>query len=156
MIIRNLVATVLTLSIAAAGQGRRGGAGTTPEQAAAIARLNAASSAQTQRLAEARTELIAAALAQPRDDEAIRAKVEGIRAAELELANARAAAFAEFQASPNKLNAEQVSGLAFAGAGRRGGYRTTMPHVTAKQASALLEMTAALQSQTQALNAART
>src|SRR5436305_8350011 len=85
MIVRNLWAAVLMFSIAAAGQGRRGLVGTTPEQAAAIARLNAASAAQTQRLAEARTELVAAALAQPRDDEAIRAKVEAIRAAELEL-----------------------------------------------------------------------
>jgi Domain of Unknown Function (DUF1080) len=156
MIVRNLIATVLMWSIAAAGQGRSGVASASPEQAAAIARLNAASSAQTQRLAEARTGLVAAALAQPRDDGAIRAKIEAIRASELELANARAAAFAELQASPSKLNAEQVSGLALAGAGLRGGYRTTMPHVTAKQAAALLEMTAALQSQTQTLSAART
>src|SRR2546427_9333533 len=100
MIIRNLWAAVLMFSITAAGQGRRGAAGTTPEQAAAIARMNAASSAQTQRLAEARTELVAAALAQPRHDEAIRAKVEAIRTAEIELANARATAFARLRARP--------------------------------------------------------
>jgi hypothetical protein len=97
-------------------------------------------------------------LAQPRDDAAIRARVEAVRAAELELAKARAAAFADLQASVNKLNGDQIAALAAtAGGGAgRGGYRSSMPHVTARQASELLDMTSFLQSQAQALNSART
>jgi hypothetical protein len=127
MIVRNLVATVLMLSIAAAGQGRRGVASASPEQAAAIARLNAASSAQTHRLAEARTGLVAAALAQPRDDLAIRAKIEAIRAADVDI-QAKVAPVAETLPEPNRrchkydprqatadrLDPEQVGWLEFA------------------------------------------
>jgi hypothetical protein len=144
------------------GRGGRGIPGATSEQNAALAEMNAGLAPQTQRLAAARTDLIAAALAQPRNDAAIKAKVESIRAAELELANARADAFAKLQASPNKLAAEQVAALAGAGgpAGRGGGggrgtYRTSMPHVTARQAIGLTEMTSRLLSLSQALNAAR-
>src|SRR5205809_158889 len=157
MITRKLFAAVLLFTIAAAGQGRRGIANTTPEQNAEIARMNAALAPQTQRLARARSDLVAAALAQPRDDATIRARVDAIRDAELELANARADAFADVQSSVNKLTADQVSALAATGAGGRGGgYRASMPHITAKQASALLDMSAALGAQVQALNTART
>lgn len=74
--------------------------------------MNAALTQQTQRLATARSELAAAALAQPRDDAAIRARVEAVRAAEAEMAKARAAAFAELQSSANKLGSDQVAALA--------------------------------------------
>lgn len=153
--IRNLSAAVLLFGVAATGQGRRGIPNESPEQATAIARMNAAFAPQGQRLATARTDLITATFAQPPNSAAIRTKSEAIRKAELELAKSRAAAFAELQSSPNKLTARQVSALAAAGGGARGGYRTSMPHVTAKQASVLLDMTAALQKEVQALNTAR-
>ena len=159
MTVRRIVTAGLLLSFAAAGQGRRGIPNVTPEQAAAIARINGVLAPQIERLAEARAGVVAAALAQPRDEAAIRARIAAVRSAELDLAKARAAAFAELQSSSNRLNDDQVAALALAGGGGaagRGGYRTSMPHVTAKQASALLDMNAALQSQTQALNNART
>ena len=156
--IAKLSAAVLLYGAIAAGQGRRGVPNATPEQSAAIARMNTALASQTARLAAARSELLAAAFAEPRDDAAIRACVGAIGAAELELAKARAASMAELQASSNKLGRDQITALAAiaAGGAGRGGYRTSMPHVTAKQASALLDMTAALQPQAQVLNNART
>jgi hypothetical protein len=144
-------AVMLLFSIAAKGQAN---SNTTGGQVTAIAAMNAALAPLAQRLTTSRTDLVAAALAQPRDETAIRTRVEAVRRAELELANARAVAFAELQASPNRLAADQVAALAAGGA--RGSYRSSMPHVTANQASALLEMTAALQRLAQALNAART
>src|SRR5437588_3425233 len=103
MINRKLAAAVLLFGVAAAGQGRRGIPDVTQEQNAAIARMNAALAPQMQRLATARTGVVAATLAQPRDDGTIRAKLDAIRDAELELANARAKAFAALQSSANKL-----------------------------------------------------
>ena len=150
------VAAALLLSIAASGQGRRGVPNATSEQTAAIARINSTLAPATRRLEDARSAVVAAALGQPREDSGIRARVEAVRAAELDLARARAAVFAELQASANKLSQDQVAALALA-ANRpgRGGYRASMPHVTAKQASALLEMTSSLQTQMQSLNRAR-
>ncbi len=134
------------LAASAAAQGGRGLPNATPEQNAAVARMSAELAPQMERLMAVRAEAIAAALAQPADDAAIRAKVESIRAAELNLAGARAAAFDKLQASADKLTAQQVAALGNAGAGGRGGggrggYRTSMPHVTARQATALSEMT---------------
>jgi len=137
--------------------------GATPEQAAAVNRMNAGLAPQIQRLASARTDLIATALAQPSNQAAIEAKVEAIRTVERELANACADAFAELQASANKLAPGQVSALAAAvesaAAGGRGGgrgaARTSMPHVTARQADAVTQMTAGFASRSQALTAAR-
>jgi hypothetical protein len=153
-----LLSAALIVAFAAAGQGRRGVPNATPEQTAAIARMNAALASQTQRVAAARSDLVAATFADRRDDSAIRTRVKAVGTAELELAKARAAAFAELQSSPNRLSADQIAPLVTipVGGPGRGGYRTSMPHVTAKQASMLLDMTAALQNQTQALNNART
>jgi hypothetical protein len=143
----------------ALAQGGRGLAGATPEQAAALDRMNAELAPLVQRLSAVRSELLAAALAQPPDDAAVQARVEVIRAAERALANARAAALATLQASPNKLAAGQAAALAAAPPGRGGGgrgvYRASMPHVTEKQATALLAMTSNQLALTQALNAAR-
>jgi Domain of Unknown Function (DUF1080) len=147
------------LAASAAAQGGRGLPNATPEQNAAVARMNAELAPQMERLTAVRAEAIPAALAQPADDAAIRTKVESIRAAELNLAEARAGAFEKLQASANKLTAQQVAALGNAGAGGRGGgrglYRTSMPHVTARQATVLSEMSAKLQPLVQALNAAR-
>jgi hypothetical protein len=141
------------------GRGGRGLPGATPEQNAALAQMNAEFAPQTQRLAAARTDLIAAALTQPRNDSAIQAKVEAIRAAERDLANARADALAKLQASANRLAPAQVAALpgAVGASGRGGGgaARSSMPHVTAKQALGLTDMTSSLMSQSSALTSAR-
>lgn len=156
------LAAVLLLNLAAAcvfAQGGRGLPGATPEQVDAVQRMNAELAPLIQRLSAARAELLAATLAQPPKDAAVQDRVEAIRAAEMALANARASAFATLQASPNKLAAGQVAALAAAPPGRGGGgrgvYRTSMPHVTAKQATALLAMTSNQLALTQALDAAR-
>jgi hypothetical protein len=146
-----------------AGRGGRGIPGASPEQIAAVTQMNADLTLPVQRLTAARAEVIAAALAASRNDAAIKAKVEAVRSAELAVANARADAFAKLQASPNKLAAGQIPPAAtFIGAsfgGRGGGAgapaRTSMPHVTAKQAIALTDMTSGLTVQSEALNAAR-
>ena len=140
MTIYRAATTVLLFSVAALGQGRRGILNATPAQTAALARMNVAIAPQTQRLAAARADLLAAALSQPADDAVIRERVGAIRTAELELAKALATAFAELQSSINKLTDGQIATLAagsVGGAGR-GGYRTSMPHVTAKQANGSL------------------
>ena len=77
-------------------------------------------------LTTARNELATATFAETRNDAAIKAAVEKVRAAELALASKRADEFAKLQAGPNKLNAEQVAALVAAGgsvapAGGRGG-----------------------------------
>lgn len=59
-------------------------------------------------LASARSAITPVALAQPRDEAAIRAKVQDVEQAELKLANARADAFAKIQSSANRLTAEQT------------------------------------------------
>lgn len=152
----------------AQGQGRGGRGGipnATPEQTAAVTLMNSGLTAQNQKLAAARIDLVATGLAQPRDNAAIKAKVDAIRAAETELAIARADAFAQLQASPAKLTSDQVTALAAmggAGGGRGGGGRgggggraSSMPHVTSKQANTLIQMTGSFAAQTQALTAAR-
>jgi hypothetical protein len=158
---RQVFAIVAMCGVAAAqGRGGRGIPNATAEQTAALSQMNEALAPQMDRVSVARTEAIAAALAISRDAAATRSKVEAVRAAELDLANARAAAFAKLQASAAKLSPQQVAALAQSGpggrgGGGRGGYRTSMPHVTAKQATALIDLAAALQPQVQAVNAAR-
>jgi hypothetical protein len=153
--------TILTFAAALAFAQGRGGAipNATPEQTAAIARMNAGLAAQIQSLTAARADLVAASLSQPRDNAAIQAKVDAVRAAELALANARADALANLQASPQKLAANQLTALATAagrgGVGGRAPARSSMPHITAKQAGSLTQFTASLGPQTQALTAAR-
>ena len=158
---RAALALIVILNFAAfavaQGRGGRGIPNATPEQTAAVTRMNAAVAAETERLSAARADLLAASFAAPRNDAAIQAKVDAIRAAELQLARARADAFGKLQASPDKLATEQVAALA-AGAGGRGGRaptRTSMPHVTAQQAVALTDISNGWQALSQALNAAR-
>lgn len=156
---------MLAQGLPPAGRGGRGIPGATAEQIAALTQMSADLAGPARRLTEARNEVIAAALAAPRNDAAIKVKVEAVRSAELALANTRAEAFAKLQASPNKLAAGQIAAAAAfigasSGAGGRGGgagaaYRTSMPHVAAKQAIALTEMTSGLTAQSQALTAAR-
>ena len=159
-LIATAILNIFVVSAAAQGRGGRGLPNATPEQNAAVAQMNAELSPQMERLTAIRADAIAAALAQPADDAALRARVESIRSAELSLAQARADAFEKLQVSANKLTAQQVAALGNAamggrGGGGRGGYRTSMPHVTARQATALIEMSSKLQPLMQALNAAR-
>ncbi|HLK62734.1 MAG TPA: DUF1080 domain-containing protein [Bryobacteraceae bacterium] len=144
--------------VLAQGRGGRGIPNATAQQSTAIAAMNADLAPASQKVAAARADLTAATLSAA-PDAGIQTKVEAIRAAELALANSRAEAFAKLQASPAKLSAEQVRALASIGGGRAGGAtggtRSSMPHVTAKQANVLTDMTGALGSETQALNAAR-
>ena len=141
MSIGKIVAAVLLFNMAAAGQGRRSIPNATPEQTAAIANITATLALPMQRLAAARLDLVAAALADPRDDAAIRGHVKAIGAAELELVKARAVALAELQSSVNRLSTDQITAFAAVeGNGGSGGYRTSMPHVTPRQASALLDL----------------
>ena len=143
----------------AQGRGGRGIPDTTPEQASAVARLTAEVAPQAERLAAARTDLIAATLATSTAEDVIRSKVEVVRAAELEVAKARSDALARLQGSAARLSPAQLGALAAASSGGRGaggrGYRTSMAHVSAAQSGALLEMTSALQPKVQALTAAR-
>jgi Spy/CpxP family protein refolding chaperone len=153
--VRWLIVLASCAAAFAQGRGGRGLAGATPEQTAAIARLNAELAPETGRLAAARQEVIAASLS----GAPVAAKIEAVRAAEIAVAEARADAVARLQASPAHLTPAQLAALPQALAGGRGSgarvYRTSMPHVTGAQARALLDLTAALQPQIQALNTAR-
>jgi hypothetical protein len=69
----------------------------------------------------ARNDLATVTFADARNQAAINAAVEKLRAAELAVAVARADAFAKLQAGPCKLNAEQVTALVNTLQGGRGG-----------------------------------
>ena len=112
-----------SLTFAQVPGGRGGIPNLTPGQTAALVQMNSDLMASTQGLTAARTAVVAASLADPRNDGNIQAKINGVKAAELTLANARAAAFAKIQASSDKLAADQVAALTAGGgvAGGRGG-----------------------------------
>jgi hypothetical protein len=82
--------------------------------------MNTSLTALTATATAARNELAAVAIADVKNDAGIRAAVDKLRIAELAVAMARADAFAKLQASPNKLNAEQVTALINMGAGGGG------------------------------------
>ncbi|HXB74212.1 MAG TPA: family 16 glycoside hydrolase [Candidatus Acidoferrales bacterium] len=157
-------------------QGGRGGIpNLTQEQTAALTQLNADLAGPMQAVTDARTALTTAALAEPRNDAAIQAKADAVKAADLVLAKARADAFAKVQASPNRLGRDQVAALAAmgggpgggrggaggrggtggpGGAGGRGG-AGSIPNLTSQQIPGLTQMTGELTPLTQAVNAAR-
>jgi hypothetical protein len=100
------------------GRGGRGGAVyMTKQQTAAIAQLNNEAAPQMQAAAAARSALLAARPAE------MPAKADALKAAEIALANARAAAFARLQATAGKLPPDVIGSLAASGggAGRGGG-----------------------------------
>ena len=104
------------------GGGRGGGLpGATPEQTQAVTDMNTALAPRLAAAAAARTELGTVALADARNAGGIAAAVEKLRAAELALASARAEAFAQLQAGPNKLTPEQVAALIASGGNLTGG-----------------------------------
>jgi hypothetical protein len=107
----------------ARGGGRGGGLpGATPEQTQAVADMTAALTDVTAAVAAAGAELAVATYGGAANSPAIKAAVEKVRAAEVVLASKRAAEFAKIQASPNKLNEEQVRAL-IAASGNPGGGR---------------------------------
>jgi hypothetical protein len=91
--------------------GRGGIPNLTPAQLTAINAMDQALTAQTTAAATARTALIAASFAEPRNDTDLKARLEQLNRAELALANARAEQFTKLQAGADKLNAEQISAL---------------------------------------------
>lgn len=98
------------------GRGGRGGLpGATLEQTQALAEMTAALAAKAATAAAARTELGTVALSEVTNSGRLNSAAEKLRAAELDLATARAEAFAQLQSGPNKLNAEQVAALVAAG-----------------------------------------
>ena len=108
----------------ASGGGRAGGGGgfgrgmtfphATPAQANVLMAMTANLATLSQSLTDARTAVITAAYAEPRNNAGISAKVAAVAAAELALANVRADVFAKIQASVNKLDDEQINTLAAA------------------------------------------
>ena len=128
---------VTALTAAGGGRGGRGpgggrGAANAPtppdisaDQGRAILAMNESLTTLTQNLQAARNALTAASFAVPRDSAAIESKADAVSAAELALAQARAAAFGKLQSSPNKLDADQTAafitvGGAVGGFGSRG------------------------------------
>lgn len=104
------------------GRGGRGGLpGATPEQAQAVAAMNAVLAPLNAAVSTARMELATATFADVKSAAVITAAVEKLRAAELALATKRADEFAKLQAGPNKLNSDQVAALIAAGGNPAGG-----------------------------------
>ncbi len=100
----------------------------TSPQCAALTDLTGTITPASQDLTAARAAMMQASFAEPRDDAAIKAKVEAVGAAEMALAKQRADAFAKIQDSPNKLNADQVVAFAaMGGALIAGGFSEPQP-----------------------------
>lgn len=94
--------------------------GASEPQNKAISDLDASIASSSTALNAARVDLLNATFAEVSDPAALRAKVEAVRAAEQNLASARATGFAAIQSSANKLSPELVQTLTQTGA-RRGG-----------------------------------
>ena len=142
------VLTCLIGRTIALAQGPPGGAGATianatAEQRAAVARMNVELAGLQEALAKARMAVVQASLEVPSKEASIRVAVEAVRAAEQELASTRTNAFAKIQASPNRLTSEQAAAIpATSGARSGAGLNSpTIPHLTAAQGNALLQMT---------------
>ena len=107
-----------------------GGRGTIPNirqpQTTALTKLTTDVMPLTRALATTRTDLTAAAFAEPCNDRAIRSKAEAVKTAELAVANARAGAFAKIQASANRLAPDQVAAFLVMG-GSFAGLAFTQP-----------------------------
>jgi hypothetical protein len=159
VMLKSIVATIVaTVGLLAQGPGR-GIPGLTDPQSAVLARTNADLAPQLQSLNAARSEVIAAAFTVPRDDRAMRTKAEGVRDAEITLANACAVAFAHIQTTPERLSAQQAATLIATGAGRGGGRagsaRGTIPNIREAQIAALTRMSTDLMPLIRNLTAAR-
>lgn len=91
--------------------GGRGGPPLNSAQQTALRELNESLAGLNQKVAAVRAALLTASYAGKPAAE-IKSASESVAAAELELANARAEAFAKLQSSPNKLSADQITALA--------------------------------------------
>jgi hypothetical protein len=158
------LAALAGFSLFAQGPGR-GIPGVTEQQSAALAAMNADLASQLQALNAARSAMTLAPFAEPRDNAAIDAKAEAVKAAEVNLANARAVSFRKLQASTAKLAQNQVASLIAAGGGGRGGGGAgaggstgtgTIPGVKDAQVTALTELTNKVLPLSRSLNTART
>ena len=102
-------------------------ANASPEQQAALTAAGEPIAPFSQATESARTAFAAAAFTAPANANDTKAKLNALSAAELALANARAEGLAKLQASPNRLNPEQLQSLAGTfppgqrGGGGRGG-----------------------------------
>jgi sugar phosphate isomerase/epimerase len=113
-------------AFAGAPRGGRGGPGggpsipgLTPDQQKAVAALNEAVGPPTRKLADARAALAQASFS---DGGAIPDRLAAVTAAEMDLAKARADAFAKLQETPARLNEKQIEALVTqAAGGGRGG-----------------------------------
>lgn len=128
----------------------------TQEQAIALVQMDAGLEAFRQNVTIARNALAMAVFLDPPNDQAVQAQAANLRAAELALAKARAAAFAKVQSSPAKLAPDQVTAFAVMGASaaptNRGGGRGRggIAGLTPEQTSSLVQMMNGLQSLTHA------
>ena len=126
--------TALGTSNGGAGRGGRGAGGglraaggpkgpdLDADQGRALNTLNDSLASLTQNLQTARTAMVAASFAAPRDNAAIASKADAVAAAELALAQARATGFEHIEHSANKLDAEQIAALVAVG-GSLGGFQ---------------------------------
>jgi hypothetical protein len=89
--------------------------------------MTAVLQSQAQRLNSARAQVIVAALASQPDDDAVLSKIDAVEAAELALARGRADALATLQATPDRLDAEQVAWLVAAGGSYATGFTEPEP-----------------------------
>jgi hypothetical protein len=137
----------------------RGLPGATEQQTAAVAQMNSGLAPLLQAWNEARSALTAAAFDASGTAATLQAKSVACGAAELALANARAASFANLQASPARLAPNQVAALAAMSVGGRGAMgagRGTIPNIREAQVTALTRITADLMPLNKTLTAART
>jgi hypothetical protein len=104
-----------------AAAGRGGNPRLTESQRAALVRMTTDLGPLTDGVTKARSDVVAASLAMPRDEAAIAASVDALMRAELALADARAATIAAIQASSSALAADQLAALVVLG----GTIRTT-------------------------------
>jgi type 1 glutamine amidotransferase len=153
---------------AGSGFGGRGGIpNATPEQQAAVTAMNSSLTPLTQAATAATTALNNAIYSGSATPAELKAGADAVAAAELAVANARLEALAKTQASPARLNAEQVQALAQAGGrggfggagGGRAGATPNAPQpqpLTPAQQTAVSAMNDSLRDQNQAVTAART
>jgi len=146
-------------AIAGGFDGPRG----TPEQLADVANLNSSLAPLTAVVASSTAALNSAVFSDNPNAEDIKAKVANETNAELAVAYARLEALKKIQASPAKLNADQLQALAAAGGGGgrggpgRGGAASEAPKpLTDSQQAAVNAMNSSLMPLNQAVTAART
>jgi type 1 glutamine amidotransferase len=148
----------------AGGSGGARGAvpGATPAQQEAITAMNSSVAALTQAATAATAALNQTVYSGNSNAADIKAKADGVAAAELALANARLQELTKIQSSPAKLNPAQVQALAQTGArggaGGRGGAPASPASepLTPPQQTAVNAMTDSLRDLNQAVTAART